>query len=104
MDISTEKLAQVILYAHELERGAPELAAFIEGLNEDEAVTLVATMWVGRGSFEPDEFDLAVNVARSEKIIPTEEYLTGSPHFADHIEAGAEMLGLDVRAAQEALL
>ena len=104
MDISAEKMAQVILFAHELERGTPELSAFIEGLNDDEAANLVATMWVGRGSFEPDEFDLAITIARTEQIIPTAEYLMGSPHFGDHIEAGAELLGVDVRAQQDALL
>jgi hypothetical protein len=41
-----------------------ELAGFINRLNVDEQVHLVALAWVGRGTFSTDEFDEAVQTAR----------------------------------------
>ena len=104
MNISVEKVAQIILYAHELDRGGREFTAFVEGLNEDEAAELVAIMWIGRGSFEAEEFQDVVQIAASETVIPTSEYLLDTPHFGDHLEAGMEALGLEVREAEASLL
>jgi hypothetical protein len=104
MELAAEKVAQVILYAHELGRARPELQAFIEMLNDDEAAELVAIMWVGRGSFEPEEFEDAIMLARAERVVPTPEYLMGTPHFGDHLEAGMDALGIECRALEAALL
>jgi len=104
MDITLNKVAQVVLFAHEIERAEPELRAFIDGLNEDEQAELTAIAWIGRGSFDADEWNDAVSVARQEKTTPTEDYLLGMPHLADHLDTGAEMLGLDLSAAEEDLL
>jgi hypothetical protein len=45
-----------------------ELAAFIDGLNVDEQVNLVALAWIGRGTFAPEDLDEAVETARSERV------------------------------------
>ena len=104
MDLSTRKLAQIILMGHELERAEDELRAFIEGMNEDEQAELVAVYWIGRGSFEPEDWEEAVDTARAEARTPTADYLLGSPHFADHLEAGAEAMELDIAEEEEDLL
>ncbi len=104
LEIATHKVAQVILFAHEIDRAEGELTAFIEGLNADEKVGLVAIMWIGRGSFEVEELDEAIAVARQESTSPTADYLIGTPHLADHLEAGMDALGLDVSKAEEDLL
>lgn len=104
MEISVRKVAQVILMGHELERAEGELRAFIEGLNDDEAAELVALFWVGRGSFEAEDWDEAVSTAMAEATTPTVDYLLGSPHFADHLEAGAEAMGLDISDAEDDLM
>lgn len=104
MDISLHKIAQIVLFGHELGRAEGELRAFIKGLNEDEQIALVALTWVGRGSFDANEFSDALMMARQEAVAPTDDYLLGLPHFADHLEAGAEMLGLDLTNAEEELL
>lgn len=104
MELSLTKVAQVVLFAHEIERAEPELSAFIDGLNEDEQAELVALTWIGRGSFEAGEWDEALATARQEASNPTASYLLGSPHFADHLETGAELLGLDLSAAEDDLL
>ena len=44
---------------------AEELKAFIDGLNVDEQVSLVALMWIGRGTYESDELNDAMAMARS---------------------------------------
>ncbi len=104
LEIATPKVAQVVLYAHEFERGEAELRAFIENLNEDEQASLVALMWIGRGSYEADELEEAIAMARREATTPTEDYLIGTPHLGDHLESAMDALGLDVSGAEEDLL
>lgn len=104
MEISQRKLAQIILMGHEMSRAEGELRAFIDRLNQDEQVELVAIFWIGRGSFEPEDFAEALSTAQNEASTPTADYLLGSPHFADHLEAGAEALGLDLSDDEEDLL
>ena len=102
--ISTHKVAQIILMGHELERAERELRGFLETLNEDEQAEVVAIMWIGRGSFEADDFAEALATARAEASTPTADYLIGTPHLSDHLEAGLEALGVDPSEAEEDLL
>ncbi len=104
MEISTRIIAQVILMGRELERAEGELRAFIERMGEEEQAELVALFWIGRGSFEAEDFAEAKETAQQEATVPTADYLFGSPHFADHLEAGAEAMDLDVMADEEDLL
>ena len=81
-----------------------ELAGFIDALNVDEQVHLVALTWVGRGTFEADELDEAVETARSEKVVSTARYLLGLPLLADYLEEGLEKLGISVEDAEDGVL
>ncbi len=81
-----------------------ELAGFIDALNVDEQVHLVALTWVGRGTFEADELDEAVETARSEKVVSTARYLMGLPLLADYLEEGLEKLGISVEDAEDGVL
>lgn len=72
---------------------AAEIAGFIDALNDDEQVHLVALAWVGRGTFEPEEFDEAVETARNQRTGTTASYLLGLPLLADYLEEGLEKLG-----------
>ena len=96
MELSPRALARIIRMGHELERAERELRGFVERMNEDAQAELVAVFWVGRGAFEPDEYSEALATARTEATTPTADYLLGSPHFADHLEAGAEALEIDL--------
>ena len=98
------KVAQVIVMGHEMERAEGELRAFIDRMNEDEQAELTAIYWIGRGSFEAEDWDEAVSTARAEATTPTADYLLGSPHFADHLEAGAEAVGMDITDEEEDLM
>ena len=102
--ISTHKVAQIILMGHELDRAERELRGFMETLNEDEQAEVVAIMWIGRGSFEAEDFSEALATARAEATTPTADYLLGTPHLSDHLEAGLEALGVDPSEAEGDLL
>lgn len=70
-----------------------ELAGFIAALNDDEQAALVALAWIGRGTFEPEELQEAMEVARTERTSATAKYLLGMPLLADYLEEGLEKLG-----------
>jgi hypothetical protein len=126
LDISPEKVAFVILKAREfdaktepfdegdiettdeqenadgmLENRAHdptlrELGGFFNGLNDDEKANLVAIAWIGRGAYEPEEWDQALDIARREKTTPTAVYLIGDPLIADYLEEGMSLLGFEM--------
>lgn len=73
-----------------------EVATFIDVLNVDEQVNLVALMWIGRGTYESDELEEAVSTARTEAVNKTSDYLLGIPLLADYLEEGLEKLGYSV--------
>ncbi|HMB47667.1 MAG TPA: DUF3775 domain-containing protein [Afifellaceae bacterium] len=129
LDIAPEKVAHVIVRAREidvkvgawddagdeadaesvLERRAgdateAELRAFIADLNIDERVSLVALMWIGRGTYEPDELEDAKATARAEASTPTQDYLLGVPLLADFLEDGLDKLGISVEDAEDGIL
>jgi hypothetical protein len=101
LDIAIDKVGEVIILARELDRTSAEFDAFVQALNEDEQVNLVALMWVGRGTYGAEEFDEAVEMARQEATTPTADYLKGSPHLADHLENGLDALGLSALEAED---
>lgn len=101
LDISNGKVVRVIFLAREFGPESPHLHDYISGLNEDEQVSLVAIMWIGRDSFGADEVAEAIATARAERTAPTEDYLTGIPELSDYLEAGLEALGIDVTNAED---
>jgi hypothetical protein len=104
LEIDTQKVVQVIFLAREGEVGSAELRTFIEDLNDDEKPQLTAIAWVGRGAFEPEDFDEAVATAIAEATTPTSDYLMGMPHLAENLEAGLDALGVDVDGEEEDFL
>ena len=104
LDISTYKIAQIILMSRELDRAEVEIRGFIDRLTEEEQASLVAVMWIGRGSFGADELDEAKQTAAAEATTPTADYLLGSPHLSDHLENGLDELGISVTDAEDDLV
>lgn len=70
-----------------------EVKAFIDGLDDDERVELVAMAWLGRGSF--DTWDECLQEARDAPHRRTAEYLLSIPHLADHLEEALSRFGED---------
>ncbi len=129
LDIAPEKVAHIIVRARELDAKMPawdssgddsdadsilesrggdatgaELRAFIRELNVDEQASLVALMWIGRGTYEPDELEEAKATALAERVNATEVYLTGIPLLADFLEEGLDRLGISVEDSEEGIL
>ncbi len=96
--------ADTILEDHMSDATRSELAEFISGLNEDEQAHLVALTWVGRGTYNADDFSEAVSTARSERTVPTEQYLLGIPLLADYLEDGLDKMGYSVESAEDGIL
>ncbi len=101
LDISTAKVVRVIFLAEEYGAESPHVRDYISGLNVDEQANLVALVWVGRESYEPEEFEEAKAMAYAEKTAPTEEYLGGIPNLPNYLESGLEALGIDVTEAED---
>lgn len=101
LDISTGKIVRIIFLTREYGPESPHLTDYISGLNEDEQVSLVALMWVGRDSFDASDLDEAKATARMEATAPTEQYLSGIPDLGELLEAGMENLGIDVTDAED---
>ena len=100
----TEDLGDAILEDRSSDATRSEAADFIALLNEDEQANLVALTWVGRGTYTPEEFKEAVEMAKAERTNPTEEYLLGIPLLADYLEEGLEKLGYSVEAVEHGVL
>jgi hypothetical protein len=123
LDISPEKVAWVIVRAREYEAKVQpfdadqetaaeehsgiledrhfnptlrEMVGFIRALNVDEQANLVALTWVGRGTYDADQWSEALNRARENTT--AEQYLLRTPLLAEHLEAGLEAAG--IRAAE----
>lgn len=119
MEIAPEKVAHVIIKAREYDAKVDawntdndeddggedsavdtglrdEIAGFIDALNDDEQAELVALCWIGRGTFEPEDFDEAVETAQNERVNSVATYLLGVPLLADYLEEGLERMGFSV--------
>lgn len=102
--ISANTVAAVIVMARELDRAEGELRAFIERMNEEAQAALVAVMWIGRGAFEVEEWDEAFETAMNEATTPTADYLIGTPHLADNLEAGLDAMGISATDEENQLM
>ena len=65
-----------------------ELVGAIRELNEDERAQLIALAWLGRGTFDLEEWDEAIATAKSEHGKRGAEYLIGLPLLGDYLEDG----------------
>lgn len=72
-----------------------ELTTYINGLDEEEKANLVALAWVGRGTFDLDEWDEALQTARDEHATRVAQYLLGLPLLGDYLADGLEVFGED---------
>ncbi len=70
-----------------------ELRGLIEQLNEDEQVRLVALAWIGRGSYDKEEWQEALREAKDQHSDRTAEYLMGLPLLGDYLAEGMAEIG-----------
>ena len=74
-----------------------ELEQFIADLDEDETAALVGLLWIGRGDFEPKDWEDAVAQARERRESPTVTYLLGEPLLPDYLEDALAAFGHSCR-------
>ncbi|HWE73250.1 MAG TPA: DUF3775 domain-containing protein [Stellaceae bacterium] len=75
------------------DRTEAELRDALRSLNEDEAIDVIALMWIGRGDFAREEWGEARQLATERHRRDPTGYLMGNPTFADELEDGAEAVG-----------
>ncbi|MEX0760399.1 MAG: DUF3775 domain-containing protein [Tistlia sp.] len=78
----------------ELDPLREELEGFIEALPEDEQIVIVALAWLGRGDYDIEEWDDALEAAADQHNERTAGYLLGMPRLADFLEEGLVAFGL----------
>ena len=104
LEISPQKVAQVILMGRELGRAEGELRAFIDRMSDDDQAELVAIMWIGRESFEAEDLAEAIATAKAEATTPCADYILGTPHMSDHLENGLDALGISASDAEDDII
>ena len=69
-----------------------ELREFLESLNEEEMVNMLALVWLGRGDFVAKEWDQALAEATRVRDAKAPDYLLGMPLVSDYLEEGLSLL------------
>jgi hypothetical protein len=82
--------ARQVLADHGDDPTFQELKSTIDDLEPDQQIMLVALMWIGRGDFEIDEWDDALERAQDSWNARTAEYLIGTPLVADYLAEGLD--------------
>jgi hypothetical protein len=70
-----------------------ELVGFINGLDLEGQLNLVALAWLGRGTYDRSEWNEALATARQEHNNRTAQYLLGLPLLGDYLEEGLSQFG-----------
>ena len=70
-----------------------ELKDFLDGMNREERVEILALMWLGRGDFTLDGWDEALSTARATADETETDYLIATPLIADYLEEGLSLHG-----------
>jgi hypothetical protein len=125
--ISSSKVAQIILLAHELRLNSGEMEiltedlsedevqtmgrmdddairSFIGDLNEEEQTDLIALAWIGRDTFTVDELDEARATVVSEATSETADYLLGMPELAEYLESGLDAFGISAEDEEDDIM
>ena len=71
-----------------------ELTAFIDALNDDEQIDLVALMWLGRDDGTLGDWPQVRSDASDAHNENTAGYLLGTPLVADYLASGLDTFGL----------
>ena len=90
---ATDDDMREILEAYAEDPSFEQAQEFIEGLNVDEQVALVALAWLGRGTFTVEDWDEALAEARDAHNKHTATYLLGIPLLGDYLEEALNELG-----------
>jgi len=72
-----------------------EFTAAIRDLEPDQQICMVALMWLGRGDYDIDDWETALEEARAAYNARSAEYLIGTPLLAEYLEEGLQLHGYE---------
>lgn len=70
-----------------------EFKSIVDDLEPDQQQEVVALLWLGRGDYEEEEWQDALQLAEDSWNRRTAEYLIAHPFLPDHLVDGLDMLG-----------
>lgn len=70
-----------------------EFHSIINDFDHSQQVQVVALMWLGRGDYEPEEWEVLLEDAKDAWSDHTADYLLAHPLLAEQLEEGLELLG-----------
>lgn len=77
------------------------LTDYLDELNEDQQIALVALAWVGRGDYEPEEWAEALKLATERNTAgPASAYLAGMDGLGDLLSEGLAAFGLSIEEVE----
>jgi hypothetical protein len=88
----TEDWGLQVLADHADDATFLEFKNTINDMEPEQQLNVVALMWVGRGDFEPEDWDQALEEAKENWTPRTAEYLIAHPLLPDFLEEGLSLL------------
>lgn len=77
------------------------LTDFIDELNEEQQVALIALAWVGRGDYEPEDWEEALKLAAERNARgDASTYLAGMEGLGDLLSEGVGAFGLAIEEVE----
>jgi hypothetical protein len=77
-----------VLADHSGDYGLAELLGALADMNQRQRAELIALMWVGRGDYDVDDWEQAVDDAIGDHSVRAAEYLLSHPMVSDDLEEG----------------
>ncbi len=71
-----------------------EISGILDQLAEDQLPEILALAWIGRGTFEADEWDEALEEAKDGKADDAADQLMDMPMLAAYLDAGLAAFGM----------
>jgi len=87
-DNPAEDWALQVLADHVDDLSVQEGGTILADMDPEQQAELVALMWLGRGDYDIDEWETAVQDALEARTDRTWEYLLAHPLVADYLEEG----------------
>jgi hypothetical protein len=84
----SEDWAMQVLADHSGDYSVAELVDSIGEMNQRQRAELIALMWVGRGDYEIEDWEGAVDDAIGDHSVRAAAYLLSHPMVSDHLEEG----------------
>jgi len=99
-DNPTDDADREVLFDYPDDPTVEEIRGFIESLNEDEIVEILALVWIGEGDYDVEEWESALADARDNPDERHPDALLSIPLLGDYLEEGLAELGYSCRDEQ----